>query len=117
MQRILCKSKIHGVTITKKSITYNGSIGIDKKLMNMANIIPNEMVLVVNINTGDRFETYTIPEKSGSGTISLRGGAARLGEPGDKLIIISYGYFEDNESKSFKPKIIFVNEKNRSVKQ
>jgi len=116
MYRKLCKSKIHGVIVTKKNIEYNGSIGIDVKLLNESGIIPNEMVLVVNTNTGARFETYTIPEKSGSGTVSLRGGAARLGETGDKLIIISYGYFEDIEIKSFKPKIIFINGKNRIVK-
>jgi aspartate 1-decarboxylase len=117
MLRKLCKSKIHRVTVTKKNLEYSGSIGIDKKLLVAADIAPNEMVLVVNVNTGSRFETYAIEEKVGSGTISLRGGAARLGEPGDKLIIISSAFFENEDVKSYKPKFVMVDDNNRPIKK
>ena len=113
--RLFCKSKIHGAIVTTKNISYQGSIAIDRKLLQLADILPNEIVLVVNINTGGRFETYVIQQPYGSGKIGLQGGAARLGEIGDKLIIISYVFLEDKEVKSYKPKIIMVDEKNRPV--
>ena len=88
----ICKSKIHKVRVTKKELNYQGSIGIDKKLLNASNIFPNEVVQVLNINNGSRFETYVLEEQEGSGTIPLYGPAARLGEIGDALIILSYGF-------------------------
>ena len=113
MLRIMCKSKIHRVTITRSDLHYNGSIGIDKKLLKASNIYPNEIVQVVNINNGARFETYAIEEPAGSGTIGLYGAAAHLGKPGDLVIILSYGLVDDTEAKSIKLIAIKVDNKNR----
>lgn len=111
----MCKSKIHKVRITKKELDYHGSIGIDEKLLQAANIIPNEKVQVVNLNNGSRFETYCMEEKEGSGTIALYGPAARLGEIGDAIIIISYGYMESSAAKHQKVKVVHVDKNNKVV--
>jgi len=116
MLRIMCKSKIHRATITRSDLHYNGSIGIDKKLLKASNIYPNEIVQVVNINNGARFETYAIEEPAGSGTIGLYGAAARLGKPGDLVIILSYGLIDDTETKSIKLIAIKVDNKNKIKK-
>ncbi len=116
MLRLVCKSKIQNLTVTEKNIKYSGSIKIDSLLLEKADILPNEIVLVVNVNTGIRFETYVIPGKRNSGEIGLQGGAARLGEIGDKLIIISYGFLNTDEVKMYKPIIILVDEKNKPTK-
>jgi len=116
MLRLICKSKIQNLTVTEKNIKYSGSIKIDTALLEQADILPNEIVLVVNVNTGARFETYVIPGKKNSGVVGLQGGAARLGEIGDKLIIISYGFLSSEEVKKYKPKVILVDEKNRPIK-
>ena len=108
----MCKSKIQGAIITAKELNYGGSITIAEELLNAADILPNEKVQVVNFNNGIRFETYVILGRENSG-ICLNGPAARLGEIGDKIIIISYGSFEKEELTDFKPKIIYVNEQNR----
>lgn len=113
MLRIMCKSKIHRATITKSDLHYNGSIGIDKKLLSASNIYPNEIVQVVNINNGARFETYAMEEPAGSGTIGLYGAAAHLGDPGDIVIILSYGLIDDTEAKGAKLTVIKVNDKNK----
>ena len=113
MLRIMCKSKIHRATITKSDLHYNGSIGIDKKLLKASNIYPNEIVQVVNINNGARFETYAIEEPAGSGTIGLYGAAAHLGKPGDLVIILSYGLIDDTEAKGIKLITIKVDNKNK----
>ncbi|OGS21188.1 MAG: aspartate 1-decarboxylase, partial [Elusimicrobia bacterium RIFOXYA2_FULL_40_6] len=107
----MLKSKIQRLTVTEKNINYSGSIKIDEALLKKADILPYEVVLIVNVNTGARFETYTIPAKKNSGIIGLQGGTARLGEVGDKLIIISSSYIETETAAKIKPKIIFVNEK------
>ena len=112
----MCKSKIHRATITKVDLHYEGSIGIDKNLLEAANIYTNEIVQVVNINNGSRFETYAIEEKAGSGTIGLYGAAAHLGKVGDLVIILSYGYFEDNIAKKLKMIAVNVDDDNH-VKQ
>ena len=91
MLRMMCKSKIHRARITKADLHYDGSIGIDKLLMKRADIYPGEIVQVVNVNNGSRFETYAIEEKAGSGIIGLYGAAAHLGKVGDLVIILSYG--------------------------
>jgi len=109
----MLKSKIQRPTVTEKNINYSGSIKIDEALIEKADILPHEMVLVVNVNTGARFETYVIPAKRNSGIIGLQGGTARLGEVGDKLIIISSAYVETELAGKHKPKIIHVNEKNK----
>jgi len=114
--RMMCKSKIHRAAITKVDLHYEGSIGIDKDLLKEADIYPNEIVQVVNINNGSRFETYAIEELSGSGTIGLYGAAAHLGKAGDLVIILSYGLMDDEGSKGFKMKSIYVDSKNRITK-
>ena len=116
MLRIMCKSKIHRARITKVDLHYEGSIGIDKKLLKAGNICPNEIVQVVNINNGARFETYAIEEPAGSGTIGLYGAAAHLGKPQDLIIILSYGLIDDTKAKDLKLIAIKVDDKNRIKK-
>jgi len=116
MMRWMCKSKIHRVTISDARLDYEGSIEVDSTLLEAADIRPYEMVQVLNINNGNRFETYAIPAKKDSGIICLNGAAARLGLAGDKAIIISTCTVPDAESKEFIPKIVFVNEKNQIVR-
>lgn len=101
------KSKIHQVTVTEANLYYVGSITIDEDLMDAANIIENEKVQIVNINNGERLETYVIKGERGSGKICLNGPAARKCAVGDIVIIISYGLMDFNEAKEFKPSIIF----------
>ena len=117
MLRIMCKSKIHRVRITKTDLNYEGSIGVDKKLLDAANIYPNEIVQVLNINNGSRFETYVIGEKENSGEVVLYGPAARMGEPGDKIIVISKALVEAKEVPNIKFKIVYVDEKNAVLKK
>ena len=101
------KSKIHQVSVTEANLHYVGSITIDEDLMDAANIIENEKVQVVNINNGERLETYVIRGQRGSGNICLNGAAARKVAVGDVVIIISYASIDFNEAKSFKPNIVF----------
>jgi aspartate 1-decarboxylase len=101
------KSKIHNVSVTEANLNYIGSITIDEDLMEASNIIENEKVQVVNINNGERLETYVIKGERGSGSICLNGAAARKVAVGDVVIIISYASIEFNEAKSFKPNIVF----------
>lgn len=115
MYRILCKSKIHNATITKTNLHYEGSIGIDEQILKKVDIIEGEKVQVLNLNSGARFETYTIKEKPNSGTICLYGPAAHLGHPGDKIIIIAYGIFDEASSRTFKKKIAYLDKKNKIV--
>ncbi len=105
------KSKIHRVTITGAELNYIGSITIDEDLMDAAGMIPGEKVSIVNINNGERFETYIITGSRGSGEITLNGPAARKVQKGDIIIIISYALMEPEEAKKFRPTIIFPNEK------
>lgn len=116
MLRMMCKSKIQKATVTETNLEYEGSIAIDRNIMVKADILPYEMVLIVNLNTGARFETYAIPAGRNSGVIGLQGGAARLGEVGDKLIIISYAFIQEEKVKVYKPKIVFLDEENRIKK-
>lgn len=110
------KGKIHKASITKKKLNYEGSIGIDKQLLDAAEILAKEKVQVVNLNNGKRFETYCIEEKEGSGIIALYGPAARLGEIGDVVIIISYGLMELSEARKLKVKTVHVDKDNRIIK-
>ena len=107
MQIEVCKSKIHKVTVTEANLQYVGSITIDEDLMDAANLIENEKVQVVNINNGERLETYVIKGERGSGIICLNGPAARKVAVGDVVIIISYGLMDFEEAKTFNPSIIF----------
>ncbi|ADG81104.1 aspartate 1-decarboxylase [Thermincola ferriacetica] len=113
MFRMMMKSKLHRATVTEANLNYIGSITIDKDLMENADILPNEKVQVVNNNNGARFETYVIEGPRKSGVICLNGAAARLVQPGDKVIIISYALLEDKEARSYRPKIIFLDDNNR----
>lgn len=113
MQIQVLKSKIHRVKVTQANLNYIGSITIDADLMDAANLIENEKVQVVNVNNGERLETYIIRGRRGSGTICLNGPAARKVEPGDIVIVISYALMDFNEAKKFKPAIIFPTENNK----
>lgn len=106
----IVRSKIHRVKITGAELNYIGSITIDEDLLDAAKMIIGERVQIVNLNNGQRFETYTIPGKRGSGEITLNGPAARLVQVGDIIIIIGYGLATMEEAKDFKPTIIFPNE-------
>jgi aspartate 1-decarboxylase len=112
MQIQVLKSKIHRVSVTGADLNYIGSITIDESLMLASNIIEGEKVFIVNVNNGERFETYAIKGNKQSGEITLNGPAARKVQKGDIIIIISYGIIDFDEAKSFKPCIIFPNEKN-----
>ena len=105
------KSKIHRVSVTEANLNYIGSIGIDEDLMDAAGIIENEKVQVVNINNGERLETYVIKGERGSGIICLNGAAARKVQVGDILLIMSYAAMDPLEAGNFKPKIIFPDTK------
>ena len=107
------KSKIHRATITEINLEYEGSITIDEDLLERANIVPYERLQIVNIYNGIRFETYCMPGQRKSGIICLNGAAARLGAPGDKIIIISYMFLTHDELKNYKPIIIHVDDNNK----
>ncbi|NLD47295.1 MAG: aspartate 1-decarboxylase [Clostridiaceae bacterium] len=111
----LMKSKIHRAVVTEANLNYVGSITIDEDLMDAADIVENEKVQIVDNNNGNRFETYVIPGKRATGTICLNGAAARLVQPGDVIIIISYGIFDKNEAKAHIPRLVFVDDKNKIV--
>jgi len=110
MQIEVVKSKIHRVKVTGADLNYIGSITIDKTLMDAANMIEGEKVSIVNINNGERLETYIIPGDKNSGEIILNGPAARRVAPGDIIIIISYGILDIDKAKKFIPSIVFPNE-------
>jgi aspartate 1-decarboxylase len=110
------KSKIHRVKVTEADIHYVGSITIDEDLLDAANLIENEKVQVVNVNNGERIETYIIKGRRGSGTICLNGPAARKAVVGDILIVISYATIDFEEAKTFKPAIIFPDEETNRLR-
>lgn len=113
MQIEVLKSKIHRAVITEANLNYVGSITIDEDLVDAANIIENEKVQVVNVNNGERLETYVIRGKRGSGICCLNGPAARKGMVGDIVVIISYASMNLDEAKNFKPRIVFPKEGNK----
>jgi len=113
MLRTVFKSKLHRATVTQACLDYVGSITVDEDLMDAADIMINEKVQVVDINNGERLETYAIPGPRGSGIICLNGAAARLVQPGDKVIIITYAVVDDQEAKEWKPTVAFLDESNR----
>jgi aspartate 1-decarboxylase len=113
MMRWMCKSKIHRVTITEANLDYEGSITVDEALLDAANIVPYEMVQVLNINNGQRIETYAIPGPKKSGVVCLNGAAARCGLPGDKVIILSTAIVDEADIPSYAPRVVFVDAKNR----
>jgi len=115
MQIEVLKSKIHRVTVSGADLNYIGSITIDQALMEAANIIAGEKVQIVNINNGERLETYVIQGVRNSGEITLNGPAARKVQKGDVIIIISYALMSFEEAKTFRPHLIFPNESNNSL--
>ena len=115
MRRRMMKSKIHRATVTDANLNYVGSITIDRTLMEAADVLEWEQVAVVDIDNGNRFETYVIPGEPGTGTMCLNGAAARLVHPGDRIIVISYGDYEDAELEGFEPRIVHVDETNRQL--
>ena len=112
-----CKSKIANGTITDSSLHYEGSITIDENLIKAVDIVPGEKVEVLNINNGNRFMTYVIKGKAGSGAICLNGPAARLGVIGDKVVVLSYALIEPQEAKKAQTKIIHLDDRNRIKKE
>ena len=116
MQRHLMKSKIHRATITAADLHYEGSLTVDEDLLEAADLVTHEEVHVVNVNNGSRFTTYVIPGPRASGIMQLNGAAARLGHPGDVVILIAYGVFTEAEAKRHTPRVVFVDERNRVVR-
>ncbi|MBE6086562.1 MAG: aspartate 1-decarboxylase [Clostridium beijerinckii] len=108
----MLKGKIHRATVTQAELNYVGSITIDKTLMEAAGILENKKVQIVDINNGARLETYVIPGKRDSGVICLNGAAARLVQPGDKVIIIAYAQMNEDEARKYKPSVVFMNDDN-----
>lgn len=114
MKRTLFKSKIHRATITQADLYYEGSLTLDTELMRAADLLPYEQVSIVNVNNGERFETYLIEGPAGTGVVCLNGPAARKGAVGDEIIIISYGVFDDHEElRYFKPTVVHVDKRNK----
>ncbi|HLQ24084.1 MAG TPA: aspartate 1-decarboxylase, partial [Gemmatimonadales bacterium] len=107
---------IHRATITATDLHYEGSLTVDEDLLEAADLIPHEEIQVVNVNNGSRFATYVIPGLRGSGVVQLNGAAARLGHPGDVVILIAYGLFTEQEAKRHAPRVVFVDERNRVVR-
>ncbi|HWP98145.1 MAG TPA: aspartate 1-decarboxylase [Syntrophomonadaceae bacterium] len=113
MLRYMLKSKIHRAVVTDADLNYKGSITVDQDLMDAADIVENEKVTIVNNNNGARFDTYVIAGERGSGVICLNGAAARLVHRGDIVIILTYTLLEEEECRSHKPCLVFVNDKNQ----
>ena len=116
MQRHLMKSKIHRATITAADLHYEGSLTVDQDLLDAADLLSYEEVQVVNVNNGARLSTYVIPGERGSGTVQLNGAAARMGLPGDLVIIIAYAVYDERELAEYRPTIVFVDGANRPVR-
>ncbi|MFB4314134.1 aspartate 1-decarboxylase [Actinomadura sp. 21ATH] len=115
MQRMLMNGKIHRATVTQADLHYVGSLTIDAELMAAADIVEGEQVHVVDITNGARLVTYAITGEAGSGVIGINGAAARLVQPGDMVIIISYGAFDAAEQRAYEPKVVHVDGANRIV--
>jgi aspartate 1-decarboxylase len=115
MHRTLLSGKIHSCTVTDANLQYMGSISVDELLLQAANIIPYEQVQVVNVNNGQRFVTYAIAAPAGGGSIELNGAAARLGEKGDRLIIMTYAQFSAAEMAEHRPQVVMVDDRNNLV--
>jgi aspartate 1-decarboxylase len=115
MLRTMMKSKLHRGTVTAANLHYVGSITVDEDLMDAADLLPNEKVQVVDIDNGARLETYVIPGERGSGDLCLNGAAARLVQPGDKIIVISYGVYTDAEAREHTPTVLVLDETNRAA--
>ena len=113
MLRTMLKSKIHRATVTQADLHYVGSVTVDQDLLDAADLLPGELVHIVDIDNGSRLETYTIAGERGSGIIGINGAAARLVHPGDLVILIGYGQMETAEAQVFQPRVVFVDADNR----
>lgn len=117
MLRLMLRAKIHRATVTDANLEYEGSLTVDPVLLETAGILPYEQVSVSNLNNGERFETYVIPGKRGAGEMVLNGPTARKGAKGDKVIVFCYEYYSEQELKTYKPKLVYVDEKNTIIKE
>ena len=115
MMRLMLKSKIHRATVTQADLHYVGSIAIDRALMDAADLLENEQVVIADITNGSRLETYVIPAPAGSGIIGINGAAAHLVNQGDLIIIMSYAAVDDTEARTMKPRVVHVDDRNRIV--
>ncbi|UGY94009.1 aspartate 1-decarboxylase [Streptomyces gobiensis] len=116
MLRTMFKSKIHRATVTEADLHYVGSVTVDAELMEAADLLPGELVHIVDITNGARLETYVIEGERGSGVIGINGAAAHLVHPGDLVILISYAQIDDAEARDFRPKVVHVDAGNRIVR-
>ena len=115
MRRTMLKSKVHRATVTGSDLHYVGSITMDSELLEAADILENELVHVLDVDNGARFETYTIAGEPGSGTIQVNGAAARLVHTGDTVIVVSYGDYDEQEMGSYEPRVVHVDAQNAIV--
>ena len=115
MLRTMMTSKIHRATVTQADLHYVGSVTVDEDLLDAANLLAGELVHIVDIDNGNRLQTYTIAGERGSGVIGINGAAARLVHPGDLVILIAYGQMEDAEAREFKPSVVFVDSENKII--
>ncbi len=115
MLRTMMTSKIHRATVTQADLHYVGSVTVDADLLDAANLLPGELVHIVDIDNGARIQTYTIAGERGSGVIGINGAAARLVHPGDLVILIGYGQMEDAEARTYEPSVVFVDSENRII--
>ena len=116
MQRHMLKSKIHRATITAAELHYEGSLTVDEELLDAADLVPYEQVQIANVSNGERFSTYVIAGPRGSGVMQLNGAAARLGMPGDLVIVMSYGAVSEAELEQHTARVVFVDAQNRIVR-
>ena len=112
MYRVMCKAKIHRLTVTEANLEYEGSLTLDSELMDKVGLLPYEQVHVLNLNTGSRLETYLIAGERGSGVVCLNGPAARMGTPGDRVIVLAYGLYSDEEAIQMTPRVLRIGEGN-----
>lgn len=115
MLRTMMTSKIHRATVTQADLHYVGSVTVDQDLLDAADLLSGELVHIVDIDNGNRLQTYTIAGERGSGVIGINGAAARIVQPGDLVILIAYGQLEDAEAREFEPKVVFVDSENKII--
>jgi aspartate 1-decarboxylase len=113
--RTMMRAKVHGATLTAANLHYVGSLTLDAAIMEQLDMLPNEMVQVLNLHNGARLTTYLIAGEKGSGVVALNGAAARLGQPGDKVLLVTYATMSDEEARQFHPKVALVDEGNHIV--
>ena len=113
MYRILCRAKLHRLTVTGANVEYEGSLTLDEALMEQAGLLPYEQVHVLNMSNGSRLETYLIPGARDGGEVCLNGAAARLGLVGDKVIVLAYGWYTEEEAAVMKPRVLLIGEGNQ----